>query len=51
MFAHGREVHAAPNKARQVCERHRVGEVAVSCERPGLLPFVDAAEVHGVTDK
>jgi hypothetical protein len=26
-----REVHAAPNKARHVCERRRVGEAAVSC--------------------
>ena len=25
-----REVHAAPDKARQVCERRRVGEPAVS---------------------
>jgi hypothetical protein len=24
MFAHGREVHAAPNKTRHVCGRHRV---------------------------
>jgi hypothetical protein len=30
MFARGREVHDALNKARQVCERRRVGEAAVS---------------------
>ena len=34
MFAHGREVHDALNKARQVCERRRDGEPAVSCEHP-----------------
>src|SRR5262249_30950712 len=33
-FADGREVHDAPNKARQVCERPRDGERAVSRERP-----------------
>jgi hypothetical protein len=30
MFADGREVHVAPNKARHVCERPRDGERAVS---------------------
>lgn len=33
-FADGREVHAAPNKARHVCERLRDGERAVSREHP-----------------
>ena len=33
-FADAREVHAAPNKARHVCERPRDGERAVSRERP-----------------
>ena len=33
MFAHAGEVHDVPNKARQVCERRRESEAAVSCER------------------
>ena len=35
MFAHASEVHDVPNKARQVCERRRESEAAVSCERAG----------------
>jgi hypothetical protein len=31
--AHGREIHAVPNKARHACERPRDGERAVSRER------------------
>ena len=34
MSAHGREVHAAPNKARQACGRRRVGEPAVCSAQP-----------------
>jgi hypothetical protein len=51
MLAHRREVHDALNKARRVCERRRDVRRPCPGERPVSGIFVDAGEVHGVTDK